>query len=132
MKRKLLVLSMLVATNVYASHTQVTAQRAVANAAYGSPSVAVTATGYTTYTLSNNSAVTVNYKIDSYLCINNGSCTHYKYSIDVGPWITKSGTINMATTGPKLQKGTWEDEATIEITGAESAYAHGTNSVIIQ
>jgi len=62
MKLKLLVLSLIAATNVYAAQTATT--KAIAYSATGFPNTSVTANGQVTYSITNNSGATQSYIID--------------------------------------------------------------------
>lgn len=128
MKLKLLVLSMLAASSVYAAETATT--KAIAYSATGFPNTTITANGQVTYSITNNSSASQSYIIDRYMCINNAHCTHYHDSIIVGAHATNGNTSNLMTSAT-LPTGNYEDEAIIQISGFEASYAKGVNTVYV-
>ncbi len=129
MKIKLLALSLLAAGNVYATQTAITT--AIAYQATGFSNQNTTVNGQVSYTITNKSNATQSYIIDRYMCINNAHCTHYHDSITVGSGKTNTGTSNLMANAT-LTTGNYEDEAIIQISGFESSYAKGVNSVMIR
>lgn len=129
MKLKLLVLSMIAASNVYA--TQAVNVTAVANQATGIANQNTMATGQASYTITNNASVAQSYTIDAYMCINNGHCTHYHDQFALNSHQTSSHQLQLYTNAT-LAAGNYEDECTIQVTGAEQGYAKGTNSVTVR
>ena len=129
MKIKLLVLSLIAAGNVYAVQTATTT--AIAYQATGFANQNTTVNGQVSYTINNKSNATQSYIIDRYMCINNAHCTHYHDSITVGAGKTSTGTSNLMANAT-LTTGNYEDEAIIQISGFESSYAKGVNSVMIR
>lgn len=129
MKLKLLVLSMLAASNVYAA--QAVNVSAVAYQAAGIANVNTMATGSATYAITNNASVAQSYTIDAYMCINNGHCTHYhdQFSLNSHQSVSHQLTLYANAT---LSAGNYEDECTIQVTGAEQGYSKGTNSVVVR
>ncbi len=129
MKLKLLALSMLAATNVYA--TQAVNVTAVANQAAGIANQNTQATGFATYSITNNASGAQSYTVDAYMCINNGHCTHYhdQFALNSHQSVSHQLTLYANAT---LAAGNYEDECTIQITGAEQGYAKGTNSVVVR
>jgi hypothetical protein len=128
MKMKVLFLSLLAVSNVYATQTATT--KATANYASGMANINMQATGNVTYSITNNSSSTQSYTIDRYMCIKNANCTHYHDVITVGAHLTNSGGGFIATYAT-LPKGTYQDEATIQISGYEQSYAQGVNTVSV-
>jgi hypothetical protein len=129
MKIKLLALSLLAAGNVYATQTATTT--ATAYQATGMANMNTMATGTVTYSITNNSSATQSYIIDRYMCINNAHCTHYHDSITVGSHQTNNNTSTLYANAT-LSAGNYEDEAIIQISGFESSYAKGVNSVMVR
>jgi hypothetical protein len=129
MKIKLLALTILLTTNVYA--VQVASTKAIANPASGIANQNTIASGSVTYSITNNTSATQSYIIDRYMCINNSHCTHYRDSITVGSGKTNGGTSTI-TANAVLPAGNYEDEASIQISGFESSYAKGVNSVMVR
>ena len=129
MKIKLLALSLLAAGNVYATQTATTT--AIAYQATGIANQNTTATGSVSYSITNNSSATQTYIIDRYMCINNAHCTHYHDSINVSPHVT-NGNTSVLYANATLSSGNYEDEAIIQISGFESSYAKGVNSVMVR
>lgn len=129
MKIKLLALSLLAATNVYAVQTATTT--AIAYQATGIANQNTMATGSVSYSITNNTSATQNYIIDRYMCINNAHCTHYHDSINVSAHATNSNTSTLYANAT-LPTGNYEDEAIIQISGFEVSYAKGVNSVIVR
>ena len=129
MKFKILALSLLAASNVYAAQTATTT--AIAYQATGFANQNTMVQGQVSYTINNKTNATQSYVIDRYMCINNGHCTHYHDSITVGSGKTSTGTSNL-TANATLSSGNYEDEAIIQVSGAESSYAKGVNSVMIR
>lgn len=126
MKLKLLALSMLAATNVYA--TQTVNVTATANQALGIANQNTQATGQASYTITNNASVSQSYSIDAYMCINNGHCTHYHDQFALASHQTSSHQLVLYANAT-LSAGNYEDECSIQVSGAEQGYAKGTNSV---
>lgn len=129
MRLKLLVLSVLATTNIYAAQTATTT--AIAYQATGIANQNTMATGSVSYSITNNTSTIQTYIIDRYMCINNAHCTHYHDSINVGAHLTNSNTSTLYANAT-LSAGTYEDEAIIQISGFEASYAKGVNSVIVR
>jgi hypothetical protein len=153
MKVKLLVLSLLVSNFAYAndmkiikteenviSYEQFQAIKyvqtksamctATANPASGFAGQNTTATGHISYTITNGSAATQNYWVDEYMCINGVSCTHARLTVTVGAHLSGSGS-GAIFVNAILGKGTYVDQATIQVTGESTCFVQGSNSVWI-
>lgn len=86
--------------------------------------------GYVTYALVNRTTTTQNYWVDEYMCVNGYGCTHIRNTVTLNPNGTGDarGIIYNTET---LPKGTFVDEATIQITGESTCFVQGSNTVSI-
>lgn len=103
---------------------------ASANPATGFANQQTTATGHVTYTITNSTDVSQNYWIDEYMCINGFGCTHIRNTASLGDHLSGSGngTLYDSATMPK---GTYTDQASIQVTGESTCFVQGSNSVYI-
>jgi hypothetical protein len=103
---------------------------ATANPASGFAGQNVTASGHVSYTITNNSSSTQNYWADEYMCINGASCTHIRNTVTLAAHLTGTGGGTLYTSAV-LGKGTYVDQASIQVTGESTCFVQGNNSVWI-
>lgn len=152
MKLKLLVLSMLAASNVYADNLKIISTEvshitdqeynaikhvqtksamctASANPASGKAGQNIMASGYVSYVITNNTASTQGYSIDEYMCINGFGCTHVRQSATLNAHMTGNGGGAISTTQYIANKGTYIDQSSIQVSGESTCFVQGSNTV---
>ena len=153
MKMKLLVLSMLAVSNVYAAESIVQLKpvtvliehvdkipsnhvstksamcTASANPASGKAGQNIMASGYVSYVITNNTNSTQSYSIDEYMCINGFGCTHVRNSATLNAHMTGNGGGAISTTQYIANKGTYIDQSSIQVSGESTCFVQGSNTV---
>ncbi len=153
MKMKLLVLSLLAATNVYANQDGVTLLEhiekhginlpndlailksnstltsAMANPTSCTHGSVCYASGYVSYQIHNTSSDAQTYYVERYMCIENKNCYYVKDTYRMSADVSMSGGNNMSVSQYMGNKGIYEDEAIVKITGYESSWSEGVNQV---
>lgn len=158
MKVKILILSMIAATTVQAmpqnqgvlinrvteynvpkpewmkkkiqSQSQSASTQATANSATGFHGQNVSATGSVSYQIYNAQPITENYWIDKWMCIVN-SCTHQRDTIVLGSHLNANGSAIMSTTTVINTPGSYQDSASIQVSGIDNSYTINYNTVWI-
>jgi hypothetical protein len=104
---------------------------ATANAATGFVNQNIQVSGYVSYYILNDTTTSQNYWVDEYMCINSQHCTHTRDTIQLGSHLTAQGGGTIYTYGTFSQKGTYQDEAIIQVSGISTSYSQGINNVYI-
>lgn len=103
---------------------------ASANAASGFANQPINVSGYVSYTITNGSTVSQNYWVDEYMCVNGYGCTHIRNTVSLGAHLSGSGGGTIYNT-ETLGKGTYVDQASIQVTGESNCFTQGSNTVFI-
>lgn len=154
MKLKLIVLSLLASNLVYAndlkiiSHevTHITWSEYLASlhkvqtknamcTAYAEPAnessqQEIVVHGNLSYFISNTTKDSQNYWVDEYMCINGYGCTHVRDTIVLSSEGSGGGGGDLYNK-EYLQKGTYVDEATIQISGESTCFVQDSNKVTV-
>jgi hypothetical protein len=101
---------------------------ATANPASGFAGQNITANGHVSYTITNATSATQSYWVDEYMCINGVSCTHIRNTVTLAAHLSGTGGGTLYTSAV-LGKGTYVDQATIQVTGESTCFIQGSNSV---
>jgi hypothetical protein len=104
---------------------------ASASAGSGYAGNLITVFGNVTYTIYNTSGIQQNYWIDEYMCINGFGCTHGRFTTTVAPNGIGNGGGQLRADEYVASKGTYTDQATIQITGESTCFVQGSNSVFV-
>ncbi len=114
-------------------HVQTKSAMCMASAqpAMGKAGTMVTASGYVNYVINNMSNVSQNYWIDVYMCINGIGCTHSKNTVTLGANLSGNGGYPIATSQYIATKGTYIDQASIQISGESTCFVQGSSTVTV-
>jgi|GEM_PF-3459577 len=104
---------------------------ASANPASGKAGNNITASGYVSYVITNNTASTQSYGVDEYMCINGFGCTHVRQSVTVGAHMSANGGGAIMTTQYIPSKGTYIDQSSIQVSGESTCFVQGSNTVTV-
>lgn len=104
---------------------------ASANPASGKAGQMVTAGGYVSYVITNNTTIAQNYWVDEYMCINGVGCTHIRNTVTLNPHLSGNGGGAIATQQYIANKGNYVDQASIQVTGESTCFVQGSNTVSV-
>lgn len=155
MKIKILFLSLITLTNVYANNLKVVSHeethiswyeyqsaikqmktitatcQASADPAIGKAGEDISAFGNVSYSIYNDANDTQTYTIDEYMCINTFGCTHYRDYVTLDSHLSGNGGGVIGTKQYIETKGTYVDESTMQISGSSACFKQGSNTVTV-
>lgn len=103
---------------------------ATANPAVGTSGQNITVTGFVNFTINNATDTAQNYWVDEYMCIVGHGCTHIRNTTSLGPHLSGSGSGTLYDAA-LLNKGNYQDQSQIMITGESTCNVYGYNSVTV-
>jgi hypothetical protein len=104
---------------------------ASANPASGKAPVQLTASGYVSYVITNNTSTTQGYNVDEYMCINGIGCTHVRQAVTLGAHMSANGGGAISTSQYIANKGTYIDQSSIQVSGESTCFVQGSNTVTV-
>jgi hypothetical protein len=155
MKIKLIILSLLASNFVYANNLKIISHeethiswseykdavklmktttatcQASADPASGKAGDEISAFGNVSYSIYNDANDAQTYSIDEYMCINTFGCTHFRDYVTLDSHLSGSGEGVIGTKQYIETKGTYVDEATMQISGSSACFKQGSNTVTV-